>query len=666
MRKTGFILLYLFISVLLSAVQKDPSQQKGSILLSAQDVQLRDSIFRTFSSISEDAARVDYMHKVLWQNIAKKWTTELLDSALTLAIESKYAKGEIDIRYDYYRYYKFQADTAQMRRAFLNLKDACTKYNDYDLYFDVWGDILQFRTMRGDTEFVKMEAKRIGEKARELNNRRGDFISLLTEARAYKTSERNDEAIAMYQKILKMPHLSKIDMAMVHNEIALIYQMMTEYDKAISELDLQRNFVEQAICENPEKYYIYKDKLLDVELSLCENYLAIAEPVKLKQHLDMADKYYTPDCLFSYQLSYHVMWGGYYYLVDKWDDCFREFDMALSLFNGTQPMYEMSVRLMKGQALEYIGRYKEAAENYRLGVYEMDSLNRDILRLHEEAHQANYTIRQALLEKATAERRYNLLFTVLVVTLIAALLILLVRALYVRRELLRSERDTREALETVKSADKMKEVFLRNITFQIRVPLNMVVGFSEVLSVEKSLTAEQMQEYALLIKKNAERLSQLIFDILDLSRLESGMMKFTVEECDAVQMCHDVKMMIEMQDAAIQLQFVTELATLSVHADCARFRKMLMSVLRPFSTDLSEPAMIKYTLTHETNRLKITVYGSPLLCCTEFGSEANHRILHDINRLYLETFGGSYLITESDGQPLVVITYPTGKYTQES
>lgn len=661
MRKTGLILLCLLIPVLLSAGLKHPSQQEPEPL-SAQDALSCDSVFIICHSLSGDEVRVNYLHKFLWQNIARKWVIVLLDSALNLSIESKYAKGEIDIRHDYYRYYKFQADTAQMRKAFIDLRAACSKHDDYDTYFDVWADILQFRTMRGDTEFVKMEAERMGEEARALKNQRGIFNSKLTEARALKTSENNGEAIAKYRELLKLPHLSKIDMAMIHNDIALVYQMMTEYDKAIAELEMQRRLVHQAIRQNPEKYYIYKDKLLDAELSLCENYLAIAEPAKLKQHLDNAGKYYSPECLFSYQISYHVMWGGYYYLVDQWDDCFREFDTALSLFNGTQPMYEMSVRLMKGQALEYIKRYKEAAENYRQGAYEMDSLNRDILRLHEEAHQANYTIHQALLEKATAERQYNLLLSVLVVALIATLLTLLMRALYVRRALLRSERETREALETVKAANKMKEVFLRNITFQIRVPLNMVVGFSEVLSVEKGLSAEQMQEYAMLIKKNAERLSQMIFDILDLSRLESGMMKFTVENCDAVQMCRDVKMMVEMQDAAIRLQFVTELETLPLQADCARFRKMLSSVLSSSSTDKPGPVKVQYELTRDADNLKITIHGSPSLFSDEVEpeSEPNH-ILHDINRLYLDVFGGSYQIVEADGEKRIVITYPIGK-----
>lgn len=659
MSKTGFILLCLLFPILLSASQIRSAQSDET----ARDAQLRDSVFRTLESITTDEARVDYLHKILRQNSSKDWMIELLDSALALAVKIEYVKGEIDIRYDYYGFYKFRADTAQMQRTFFELKAASTKHKDFDNYFDAWGDILQFRTLRGDTEYVLMEAKRMGQEARALNNQRGIYNSMLTEARALKTSESNEQAIEKYRETLKLPFLMKIDKAIIHNEIAQTYQVLTEYEKAISELEKQRILVEQALKENPEKGYRYECRMLDVELAFCENYLAIAQTDKLKQHLDMAAKYYTSECLFSYNISYHVMWAGYYYLVDRWDDCFREFDIALSHFNGTQPLYEMSVRLMKGQALEYAERYKEAAENYRRGAFEMDSLNRDVLRLHQEAHRANFTIRQALLDKAIAENRYNLLLSVMIVMLFVALLTLLTRALYVRRELLRSERQTRQALEMIEAANKMKEVFLQNITFQIRVPLNLVVGFADVLTSEKELPAEQMHEYAAMVKKSAEHLSKLIFDILDLSRLESGMMKFNIERCDAVQLCRDAKMMVEMEGGNVQ--FDTELTTLPIQADSARFMKMLVSVLSPDKDkdEGTEASPVEFVMIRETDKLKITVKGSPLLHSfaeVNQNNDPNH-ILHDINRLYLDTFNGSYSIMEMGDKHLIVITYPTEK-----
>lgn len=351
------------------------------------------------------------------------------------------------------------------------------------------------------------------------------------------------------------------------------------------------------------------------------------------------------------------MWGGYYCLNGDWDKSFNEYDTALASFDGTQPLYKMSVFIIKGNALEIAGRYREAAENYLRGAIEMDSLNRDVLRLHEEAHQANYLIRQALLEQAAAEKHYNLLLVGLIVLMIALLVTLLVRGLHVNRMLLSSEKETREALETVEAANKMKEVFLRNITYQIREPLNMVVGFSEVLSTEKGLSQEQMEEYAALVKKSAGQLSQLIFDVLDLSRLESGMMKFSVAECDAVQLCRDAKMMVDMQEGnAMHLRFDTELEVLMIQADSGRFMKLLSSVLSA-PEEYQGIAWVDYTLTREDEFMKLVVHGSPLLKATEEEQQLC-QIQHDINRLYLETFKGSYQIEVENGKKVIVITYP--------
>lgn len=661
MKTIGFIILCLLMPVLmlkaedtLSAREKLETEQ----LLSARDKQLRDSIFFIYHSMSEDTARrVKFMRDMLQKNIGEKWSVELLDSALVLAVDSQYREEEVGIRYDYYRHYKYQVDTARMNQAFNTLRTVSRKYKIYDLYFTAWGDILQFSTVRGDTEYVLLEAGRMEEEARKLNNVTGIYNSVLTTARALRASKQEDEAVKRYREALEIPYLPKVDKATVYNEVATIYQLRGEYDNMLSELNMERDMMEQVLKESPEKADSYRDKMLDMELSYCAVYLDNADLGNLLKHLQQARKYYSSNTLFSYKIKYRIMWGGYYCLNGDWDKSFNEYDTALASFDGTQPLYKMSVFIIKGNALEIAGRYREAAENYLRGAIEMDSLNRDVLRLHEEAHQANYLIRQALLEQAVAERHYNLLLVGLIVLVITLLVTLLVRGLHVNRMLLSSEKETREALETVEAANKMKEVFLRNITYQIREPLNMVVGFSEVLSTEKGLSQEQMEEYAALVKKSAGQLSQLIFDVLDLSRLESGMMKFSVAECDAVQLCRDAKMMVEMQEGnAVHLQFDTELEVLMIQADSGRFMKLLSSVLSA-SEEYQGIAWVDYTLTREDEFMKLVVHGSPLLKATEEEQQLC-QIQHDINRLYLETFKGSYQIEVENGKKVIVITYP--------
>ena len=201
----------------------------------------------------------------------------------------------------------------------------------------------------------------------------------------------------------------------------------------------------------------------------------------------------------------------------------------------------------------------------------------------------------------------------------------------------------------------MKEYFLQNITYEIRIPLNTVVGFSELLSAEQDHSEEEIQEYSAAIKNNSEKLLALINNILDLSRLEAGMMRFNVQECDAVQLCQEVKMMVNMQTTMVNPHFHTELEALSIQADSRWFLKLLSSLLSVPRLYTGEVCQVEYALTQEDQYLKITVKGSPLYQIWE--DEQEQRILHDINRLYLEAFKGSYQVSEGE-QKVVTITYP--------
>ncbi len=77
-----------------------------------------------------------------------------------------------------------------------------------------------------------------------------------------------------------------------------------------------------------------------------------------------------------------------------------------------------------------------------------------------------------------------------------------------------------EAKQRAEEADRMKSVFLANMSHEIRTPLNAIVGFSEIIALTEN--EEEKSEYLGIIQKNSNLLLQLINDILDLSRIESG------------------------------------------------------------------------------------------------------------------------------------------------
>ncbi len=252
------------------------------------------------------------------------------------------------------------------------------------------------------------------------------------------------------------------------------------------------------------------------------------------------------------------------------------------------------------------------------------------------------------------EKQYNWIIVAFVLAAIVALLLMILRAYKGQKALHLTEQEPRKALKTVDAADKMKDVFLHNTIHKIQEPLNVVVGFSSILAIENDLTPELFQEYSTAIKKNAALLFQLIIDVLDLSRLESGMMKFNISTCDAVQMCKDSKMAVEMlENNIVHLFFETKLEKATIQTDNERFLKMLISTLSAPESNKTDKS-VAYTLYIEDNQIKIVVENSPLL----EQPENIQRIKHDINRLFLEIFKGTYQYPQNLNKGDITITYP--------
>lgn len=644
MKKKLFILTYL-IFITISTITAQPT---------AREKQLRDSVFTVYHSITETGDKVKFMRTIFFENIDKKWAVELLDSILELSIAKKDSAAELGIRRDYFLHYKFQSDLPKMEYCLNELRTASYKYSFYNYYFQVWNDILQFYNVRGDTEYSRIQALKMEEEAQKLKHTPGIALAYMSLGQSLAAAKKEVEAVRTFRKALESTAIGPMTRVMIHAEIVTAYQQINKNKEAINELDIQKDVLIQYINEEPSRASQYSENLLELELAYCTCYESLNDADNLLKHLKEAKKYYTPDSFFSNYIGYHANWGGYFRLTRQWEDCFREFDIALAHFDDTLPLQEMTIRRMKGKALVEAERYEEATTLYKDLSMMGDSLNKDVMKYHQEALQANYNIREALLEKSTLEKQYDWIIAAFVLAAVILLILMILRACKGNKALQHAERETRKALETVDAANKMKDVFLHNIIHQIREPLNVVVGFSSILAIENDLTPEQSQDYSASIKKNAALLFQLIIDVLDLSRLESGMMKFNVSECDAVQMCKDAKMAVEMQEHnMVHLTFETDLETLTIRTDSERFLKMLLSVLAA-PESYTNIKVVLYTLHTGDNQLKIVVENSPLL----EQPENIQRIKHDINRLFLEIFKGTYQFPNNQNKGNIIITYP--------
>lgn len=90
----------------------------------------------------------------------------------------------------------------------------------------------------------------------------------------------------------------------------------------------------------------------------------------------------------------------------------------------------------------------------------------------------------------------------------------------------KTEKELIDARVKAEEADKLKSSFLANMSHEIRTPLNAIVGFSKLII--ESGDKEEQSQYAEIIEKNSGLLLNLFNDILDLSALEAGSLKFSI------------------------------------------------------------------------------------------------------------------------------------------
>ena len=92
-----------------------------------------------------------------------------------------------------------------------------------------------------------------------------------------------------------------------------------------------------------------------------------------------------------------------------------------------------------------------------------------------------------------------------------------------------SEMELIAAKEKAEESDRLKTAFLTNMSHEIRTPMNGIIGFSNLL-IEPGLTGEDQQEYITLIQKSGKRMLNILHEIVDISKIESGLMQVKFDE----------------------------------------------------------------------------------------------------------------------------------------
>jgi signal transduction histidine kinase len=118
------------------------------------------------------------------------------------------------------------------------------------------------------------------------------------------------------------------------------------------------------------------------------------------------------------------------------------------------------------------------------------------------------------------------------------------------------DKKLREAKENAEHSDRLKSLFLANMSHEIRTPLNAIVGFSELLTDEEDKNIRN--DYSKLITTNSTLLLSIINDILDLSKIESGIIDLEPSNFDFADNFQQLGKSLEQQINNPKVKFIVE------------------------------------------------------------------------------------------------------------
>lgn len=139
-----------------------------------------------------------------------------------------------------------------------------------------------------------------------------------------------------------------------------------------------------------------------------------------------------------------------------------------------------------------------------------------------------------------------------------------------------------ELIEARSLAEKaeLKQSFLNNMSHEIRTPLNAIVGFSNLLVGTPDLQEEEKKEFAAIINTNTGLLLNLINDILELSRIDSGLISFSWEEASLRMLLNSYYQTFAVQIKP-ELDFIRDFPEedVTVHVDAMRLQQVITNFL---------------------------------------------------------------------------------------
>lgn len=495
----------------------------------------------------------------------------------------------------------------------------------YYTYFELERILIKSSLFRGEIRMAIAQSDQMYSKARALAYPFGNALALNAMGEVYSYTGRLREAGAAYEESLRL--LDGMDGEDVHIRMLLVE--LIDYNLRIRNVNGASRYLAR-LNLYPE------DRLSPLELAM--RHISNASCQLFKGDLKAASHCLVQIGQLETQLIPEIR--QYLLIIDaRYLVATGEHEAALTAYNDflqteyariNHNIYKEAL-LEKADLLVKMGNKEEAYGQYdKVFSYIKTSFEKnypkeiDRLCTRFQADQLAY---QNERDRIVSMRFYLAGIIVSVLFLIFLLVLGWKKIFRLKHSQMRQEAMKEKAVQAI----QRKNMFLSNMSHEVRTPLNAIVGFSAVLTDEdESFDDESRREFSEIIKVNSFQLLKLINDILDFSDFENDNITFNIRTHDAVKLCNEVvETVMASRKLEVEMRFDTDLSVLMLDTDDARLRQVLINLLVN-ATKFTEQGSIVL-------ELKMADAGTALFSVTDTGCgippEKQHLIFERFEKL---------------------------------
>ena len=495
----------------------------------------------------------------------------------------------------------------------------------YYTYFELERILIKSSLFRGEIRMAIAQSDQMYSKARALAYPFGNALALNAMGEVYSYTGRLREAGVAYEESLRL--LDGMDGEDVHIRMLLVelidYNLRirnvngaSRYlarlnlypEDRLSPLELVMRHISNASCQ------LFKGDLKAASHCLVQIGQLEAQLIpEIRQYLLIIDARYL------------VATGAHEAALTAYNDFLQTEYARINHNIYKEALLEKADLLVKmGNKEEAYGQYGKVFSYIKTSFEKNYPKEIDRLCTRFQADQLAY---QNERDRIVSMRFYLAGIIVSVLFLIFLLVLGWKKIFRLKRSQIRQEAMKEKAVQAI----QRKNMFLSNMSHEVRTPLNAIVGFSAVLTDEdESFDDESRREFSEIIKVNSFQLLKLINDILDFSDFENDNITFNIRTHDAVKLCNEVvETVMASRKLEVEMRFDTDLSVLMLDTDDARLRQVLINLLVN-ATKFTEQGSIVL-------ELKMADAGTALFSVTDTGCgippEKQHLIFERFEKL---------------------------------